>query len=87
MAAIPSTPPRKARMATCQRGGAKPHRKRAGMVKIVPEARDELADPIVWERFASRITGPRAWRARKSATVSTAMGIEVETVRPTRRPR
>src|SRR4029079_18006535 len=79
--------PRKASAATCQSGGANPHRKRAGIVKMVPEASEELADPIVCERFASRMTGPRARRARKRATVRTAIGMDVETVRPTRRPR
>jgi hypothetical protein len=58
------------------------------MVKIVPAASDELADPIVWDMFASRMTPPdRGLIRRNAATVSTAMGIEVETVSPTRSPR
>ena len=59
------------------------------MVKIVPEASDELAEPIVCDMLASRIIPrPRAEEgSRKKATVRTAMGIDVETVRPTRRPR
>ena len=79
----------RARMAICHSGGAKPHMKRAGMVKMVPDASDELAEPIVCDMLASRIIPRPPWRAmaRKSATVRTAMGIEVETVRPTRRPR
>jgi len=74
-------------MATCQSGGAMPHRKRAGIVKMVPAASDELAEPMVCERLASRII-PRPPRTDlKKATVRTAMGMDVETVRPTRRPR
>ncbi len=58
------------------------------MVKMVPAASDELADPIVCDMLASRITPPgRRLIRRKSATVSTAMGIDVETVSPTRSPR
>lgn len=56
------------------------------MVKIVPEASEELAEPMVCERFASRIE-PLIFSRRKKATVSTAMGIEVATVSPTLRPR
>ena len=73
-------------MATCQNGGAIPHKKRAGMVKIVPVASDELAEPIVCEMFASSSTS-RFRINRNSATVSTAIGIDVETVSPTRSPR
>ena len=86
IAAMPRNPPRRARTATCQSGGVIPQRNSAGMVKIVPVASDELAEPTVWEMFASRMTS-RCRIKRNSATVSTAMGIEVETVRPTRRPR
>ena len=39
---MPSSPPNNASVATCQNGGVSPHRKSAGMVKIVPVASDEL---------------------------------------------
>ena len=58
----------------------------AGTVKIVPVAREVDADPMVWERLASRMV-PRAPTSRNSATVITAAGIDAETVRPTRSPR
>ena len=74
-------------MATCHKGGAMPHRKSAGMVKMVPAASEELAEPMVCERLASRIIPRPPPSDLKKATVRTAMGIEVETVRPTRRPR
>ena len=51
-------PPSSASVATCQKGGAIPHRKSAGIVKIVPDASEELAEPIVCEMFASRRTFP-----------------------------
>jgi len=54
-------------------------------VKIVPVARAVEADPIVWDRFASRMV-PFARKALKNATVITAAGIEAETVIPTRSP-
>ena len=57
------------------------------MVKIVPAASDELAEPMVCERLASRIIPRPPPSALKKATVRTAMGIDVETVSPTRRPR
>jgi hypothetical protein len=88
IAAMPRNPPRSARIATCQNGGAMPQRKSAGMVKIVPVASDELAEPMVCERFASRITpSRRPGMSLNSATVSTAIGIDVETVSPTFNPR
>ena len=63
-----------------------PQRKSAGMVKIVPVASEVEAEPMVCERFASRIVERRR-SARKTTTVITAAGIEAETVMPTRRPR
>ena len=57
------------------------------MVKIVPVASEERAEPMVCERFASRIVPVAPPQSGSSATVSTAMGIDVETVMPTRRPR
>src|SRR3954469_11340330 len=63
-----------------------PHRKRAGIVKMVPVARAVEAEPIVCERFASRMV-LFAPNRRKTATVSTAAGMEAETVIPTRNPR
>ena len=63
-----------------------PHRKSAGIVKIVPVASDVEAEPIVCDRFASRIV-PFRPNSRKTATVITAAGIDADTVMPTRRPR
>jgi len=53
---------------------------------IVPVASAVEAEPMVWERFVSRIVA-RSRRARKAATVITAAGIEAEMVNPTRNPR
>jgi hypothetical protein len=63
-----------------------PQRKRAGIVKIVPDASDVEAEPMVCDRFASRMV-PRARKSLKRATVITAAGIDADTVMPTRRPR
>jgi len=87
IAAMPRNPPRSASSATCMNGGVMPQRKSAGMVKIVPVASDELAEPIVCARFASRITSPRFGMSDRKRTVRTAIGMEVETVSPTRNPR
>jgi hypothetical protein len=62
------------------------HMNRAGMVKMVPLASAVEADPIVCDRFASRIV-PRTRNMPNNATVMTDAGIDAETVRPTRRPR
>ena len=62
-----------------------PQRKSAGIVKMVPVASDVEAEPMVWERFASRIV-PLAPNNLKRATVRTAAGMEAATVRPTRNP-
>jgi len=86
IAARPSTPPARHKPTTCRYGGAMPHRKSAGMVKIVPLASEVDADPIVWDRLASRIV-ERSPSARKTATVITAAGIDADTVSPTRSPR
>jgi hypothetical protein len=86
IAESPRTPPRNARTTTCRYGGAIPHRKSAGIVKIVPVASEVEAEPIVCERLASRIVAGFR-RSRKTATVMTAAGIDAETVMPTRRPR
>src|SRR5436305_616817 len=51
IAAMPRKPPRSARIATCQNGGAMPHKKSAGIVKIVPVASDDDAEPMVCEMF------------------------------------
>jgi hypothetical protein len=63
-----------------------PHMNNAGTVKMVPLASEVDADPMVCDRFASRIVPP-VRSARNTATVMTAAGMEAETVRPTRRPR
>ena len=81
IAEMPSTPPRSATIAICMKAGDSPHRKSAGMVKIPPVASAVDALPIVCARFASRIVA-RFPRTRKSATVITATGMEVETVIP-----
>lgn len=62
---------------------------RAGMVNSTPEATEELAEPTVCDRLASRIEWlpPNALRARKATTVSTATGMEVLMVSPALRPR
>ena len=62
---------------------------RAGTVKSIPEATDELAEPIVCDMFASRmlLCAPKARSNRKTTTVNTATGIEVLIVRPAFRPR
>ncbi len=54
-------------------------------MKMVPVASAVDAEPMVCDRLASRIV-PVAPKRRKTATVSTAAGIEAETVIPTRRP-
>jgi hypothetical protein len=79
---IPSSP-------ICRIVGSSPQRNKAGIVKMIPEAKDELADPTVWDMLCSRMVvrpkRPRA--ARKNAIVMTAMGMEVLIVSPTRSPR
>ena len=86
IAESPRSAPRKQSATTWRYGGATPQRKSAGIVKIEPVASDVEAEPIVCERFASRME-PFAPKSRKSATVMTAAGIDAETVSPTRRPR
>ena len=79
-----------ARLAICTSEGLKPHKNSAGMVKITPEAKDELAEPIVWEMLFSRMVVPlpkRALEKRKKATVITATGIDVDTVKPAFNPK
>ena len=78
----PRRAPRKQSATTCRYGGAAPQRNSAGIVKIVPVASAVEAEPIVCERFASRIV-PFRPRSRKTATVRTAAGIEADTVSPT----
>jgi hypothetical protein len=70
-----------------------PHRKSAGRVKMIPEATEDDAEPIVWLMFASRRRVPfpdfsfGRRQTAKATTVRTATGIDVEMVRPTRSPR
>ena len=61
----------------------------AGMVKIIPDANDELADPVVWEMLHSRMVDlPKTgFSTRRIATDTTANGIAVLMVNPTNRPR
>jgi len=90
---MPRTPPHIASRATCRKPlpseGASPHIKSAGMVKMVPEASDDEADPAVCPILTSRIEAlpMTGRRAAKAATMMTASGMEVLMVRPTRRPR
>ena len=85
----PSTPPRRASVPIWAIEGLNPQRKRAGIVNMTPDAREEAAEPVVWAMFVSRMpTFPHRPRVtRKKATAMTASGIDVEIVRPTRRPR
>ena len=55
-------------------------------MKIVPEASEELALPIVCAMLASSSVPPRG-SSLNTAADSTAIGIEVETVRPAFSPR
>ena len=66
-----------------------PHMNRAGNVNMTPLARELDAEPVVWEMFVSSIDPltPTADKARKTATVMTATGMDVLIVRPARRPR
>ncbi len=58
------------------------------MVKMIPDAKEELADPVVCAILASRIVlfPKRGDRALKTATEITARGIDVEIVSPTLKP-
>ena len=60
IAESPRSAPRKQSATTWRYGGATPQRKSAGIVKIEPVASDVEAEPIVCERFASRIGALRA---------------------------
>ncbi len=89
MNSTPSSPPHIARIVIWMKVGSKPQRKSAGKVKMTPLATELEAEPTVCDRFASRmvLSTPPARRVRNNATVITATGIEVEIVRPARRPR
>jgi hypothetical protein len=56
---------------------------------MIPEARDELADPVVWDIFAYRIVDfpNNQLKDLKKATEITARGMAVLMVRPTRNPK
>jgi hypothetical protein len=47
MKRTPSTPPNRARIPILKILGLNPHRNRAGIVKMIPEAKEELAEPVV----------------------------------------
>src|SRR4030095_629561 len=83
---MPSTPPAIASSATCHTTGTTPQRNSAGIVKIVPDASELDALPTVCARFVSRIV-PFFGRVVKTSADSTAIGIDVDTVSPARRPR
>jgi len=89
MKSTPNTPPSKASVPIFITDGAKPQRKRAGMVNMVPEASDEDADPVVCAMLFSRIDVlPQIFLViLKNATAMTASGIEVEMVSPTLKPK
>ena len=78
---------RKHSATTCRYGGAIPHRNSAGIVKIVPVASDVDAEPIVCERFASRIVAPRTAAAGTARPSSPRPGSTPRRSSPTRRPR
>ena len=56
---------------------------------MTPEANDELAEPVVWERLLSSMVAlpVNLPKSRKNPMVITATGMEVETVNPARSPR
>ena len=56
---------------------------------MIPEARDELADPVVWAMLHSKMElfPIRGVNTLNMATEMTARGIAVEIVSPTRNPR
>ena len=85
----PSRPPHRASNTICSSCGGTPHMNSAGSVKITPEASELEAEPVVCARLASRIVPlrPKPFSRRNMATVITATGIEVLTVRPARNPR
>ena len=85
----PSNPLLIARTVICTNVVLKPHKNRAGKVKMTPLATELEAEPTVCDRFASRMLlfTPLARSVRNNATVITATGIEVEIVSPARRPR
>ncbi len=60
------------------------------MVKMTPPAMDSPAEPAVCTTLFSRIEAcdpSMRERRRKTVIEMTAMGMEAETVSPTRRPR
>ena len=62
----------------------KPRKISAGSVKITPPAMASPAEPVVCTILFSRmLTLPKP---RRMLILSTAMGIEAETVRPARKP-
>jgi hypothetical protein len=69
--------------------GLNPHKKRAGMVNISPDAKEELAEPVVWAMLLSKMElFPRIGvKTLNTATAMTAKGMAVEIVRPTCKPR
>ena len=67
------------------------HKKRTGMVKIAPAAKDSPAEPIVCTILLSRIVSSFFEEKPPSSLYTpipiTAAGIDAETVIPTRSPR
>ena len=59
----------------------------AGMVKMIPAARDSPAEAMVWTMLFSRIVPPRKRPLRSTPMEITAAGIEALTVIPANRPR
>ena len=66
-----------------------PQMKSAGIVKMIPDAKEELAEPVVWEILHSKIVDfPMIGdNIRNIATDTTARGIAVLIVSPTLNPR
>ena len=89
MNSTPSNPPHIANSVIWTTFVSKHQRNSAGSVKMTPLATELEAEPTVCDMFASRMLlfTPAARSARKSATVITATGIDVEIVSPARRPR
>ncbi len=85
----PRNPPIMAKAPILKIPGLNPHMKSAGMVKIMPEASDELAEPVVWAILQSKmVLFPKTGvSALKTATAMTAKGIAVEMVKPTLSPK
>lgn len=85
MAKVPRIPPDMASKVSCANCGCTPHTYKAGIVKMTPDAIEELAEPIVCDMLVSRMECGLpviALRDVKVTTESTAMGMDVLMVSP-----